>query len=75
MMGAAAFVMAEFLQVAYAEVVLAALIPAVLYYVALFIQADLFCGARRHQPGRGLADPGSLAGAQGGLAVHPAVTP
>ncbi len=42
MMGAAAFVMAEFLQIAYAEVVLAALIPAVLYYVALFIQADLF---------------------------------
>lgn len=42
MMGAAAFVMAEFLQVAYAEVVLAALIPAVLYYVALFIQVDLF---------------------------------
>ncbi len=42
MMGAAAFLMAEFLQVAYAEVVLAALIPAILYYVALFIQADLF---------------------------------
>lgn len=42
MMGAAAFVMAEFLQISYQEVVLAALIPAVLYYVALFIQADLF---------------------------------
>ncbi len=40
-MGAAAFLMAEFLQVPYTEVVLAALIPAVLYYVALFVQTDL----------------------------------
>ncbi|MGQ0546273.1 MAG: TRAP transporter permease [Betaproteobacteria bacterium] len=40
-MGASAFLMAEFLQVAYAEVVLAALVPALLYYAALFIQADL----------------------------------
>ncbi len=40
-MGAVAFLMAEFLRVPYSEVVLAALIPAVLYYVALFIQADL----------------------------------
>ena len=41
MMGAAAFLMAEFLEISYQEVVLAALIPAILYYVALFIQADL----------------------------------
>ena len=41
MMGAAAFVMAELLETQYKEVVLAALIPAVLYYVALFIQSDL----------------------------------
>lgn len=41
MMGAAAFLMAEFLEIAYKDVVLAALIPAILYYVALFIQADL----------------------------------
>ena len=40
-MGAAAFLMAEFLQVPYSDVVLAALLPAVLYYYALFIQADL----------------------------------
>ena len=40
-MGAAAFVMAEFLQVSYAAVALAALVPALLYYAALFIQADL----------------------------------
>ncbi|SFP40676.1 TRAP transporter permease [Tranquillimonas alkanivorans] len=40
-MGAAAFLMAEFLSVPYSSVVMAALLPAVLYYVALFIQADL----------------------------------
>jgi len=40
-MGAAAFLMAEFLQIPYSEVVLAALVPALLYYTALFIQADL----------------------------------
>lgn len=40
-MGAAAFLMAEFLAVPYSEIVMAALVPAILYYVALFIQADL----------------------------------
>ncbi len=40
-MGASAFLMAEFLQIPYADVVLAALVPALLYYVALFIQTDL----------------------------------
>ena len=41
LMGAAAFVMAEVLEVAYAEVVLAALIPAIFYYLALFALVDL----------------------------------
>jgi TRAP transporter 4TM/12TM fusion protein len=40
-MGIAAFVMAEFLRVPYAEVALAATIPAILFYIALFIQVDL----------------------------------
>lgn len=40
-MGASAFIMAEFLEISYAEVVLAALVPAIIYYIALFIQADL----------------------------------
>ena len=40
-MGAVAFLMAEFLNVPYAEVALAALIPGLLYYTCLFIQADL----------------------------------
>jgi TRAP transporter 4TM/12TM fusion protein len=40
-MGAAAFLIAEYLGIPYAEVALAALVPAILYYVALFIQVDL----------------------------------
>lgn len=40
-MGAVAFLMADFLRIPYADVALAALIPSVLYYVALFMQADL----------------------------------
>jgi TRAP transporter 4TM/12TM fusion protein len=40
-MGAVAFVMAEYLNVSYTQVVVAAIVPSVLYYVALFIQADL----------------------------------
>ena len=43
-MGAAAFVMAEFLEVPYATVALAALFPALLYYLALFLQVDLEAG-------------------------------
>jgi TRAP transporter 4TM/12TM fusion protein len=39
-MGATAFLIAEFLQVSYADVVLAALVPAVLYYTCLFLQVD-----------------------------------
>jgi TRAP transporter 4TM/12TM fusion protein len=45
-MGAAAFLMAEFLQITYTEVVIAALIPSILYYVVLFIQADLEAARR-----------------------------
>jgi TRAP transporter 4TM/12TM fusion protein len=45
-MGAAAFVMAEFLAVPYAQVALWALIPAILYYVAVF--AAVHFEAKRH---------------------------
>ncbi|MPZ78706.1 MAG: TRAP transporter fused permease subunit [Deltaproteobacteria bacterium] len=45
-MGAAAFLIAEYLSIPYAEVALAALVPAILYYVTLFIQVDLL--AARH---------------------------
>jgi TRAP transporter 4TM/12TM fusion protein len=40
-MGAAAFLIAEYLSVPYGTVALAAAIPACLYYLALFVQVDL----------------------------------
>jgi TRAP transporter 4TM/12TM fusion protein len=43
-MGAVAFVMADFLERPYSEIVIAALVPSILYYVALFIQSDLEAG-------------------------------
>jgi TRAP transporter 4TM/12TM fusion protein len=45
-MGATAFVMAQFIGSTYAEVALAAVIPAVLYYAGLFMQVDSY--AARH---------------------------
>ncbi|MDC0074615.1 TRAP transporter fused permease subunit [Alphaproteobacteria bacterium] len=40
-MGAAAFLMAERLDLPYSEIVLASLIPAILFYIGVFIQADI----------------------------------
>lgn len=40
-MGAAAFLIAEFLNIPYGQVALAAAVPALLYYLALFTQVDL----------------------------------
>jgi TRAP transporter 4TM/12TM fusion protein len=40
-MGAVAFVMADFLQIPYKDVAIAAILPSVMYYAALFIQTDL----------------------------------
>ena len=40
-MGAVAFLMADILQRPYADIVIAAIIPAALYYLAVFVQADL----------------------------------
>lgn len=45
-MGATAFVMAMFLDVPYAAVALAAIIPSILYFLGLFIQIDAY--AARH---------------------------
>ena len=39
---APAFVIAQFLNISYAEVALAAIVPAALYYVALFTQVDAY---------------------------------
>jgi len=41
-MGATAFVIAQFLNVSYADVAVAAIIPAALYYLALFMQVDAY---------------------------------
>lgn len=43
-MGAAAFLMAEFLEISYLSVASAALIPAILYYFSVFLQVDLIAG-------------------------------
>lgn len=43
-MGAAAFLLAENLQASYVDVMLAALIPSILYYFSLFVFADLEAG-------------------------------
>jgi TRAP transporter 4TM/12TM fusion protein len=48
-MGAAAFIMAEFLQVPYGAVCIAAAIPAILYYGCLFFHVDL--EAAKHKIG------------------------
>ena len=45
-MGATAFVIAQFLNVSYAEVAMAAIIPAFLYYLGLFMQVDAYAARR-----------------------------
>lgn len=45
-MGATAFVMASFLSVPYADIVLAAAIPSALFYFALFAQIDAYAARR-----------------------------
>lgn len=49
-MGAVAFLMAEILQIPYSEVVVAAIVPALLFYVAIFVQADLEAAKKRIAP-------------------------
>jgi len=46
-MGAAAFLMAEFLDISYMVVAAAALVPAMLYYLGVFVQVDLIAGRDR----------------------------
>jgi len=40
-MGATAFLIADFIRIPYREIVAAALLPALLYYISLFLQVDL----------------------------------
>ena len=46
-MGAAAFLIAEFLEIDYVDVIIAAIIPALLYYFAVFIQVDLLAAREK----------------------------
>ena len=39
-MGASAFLMAEFLEIPYADIVVAAILPAIFFYIALFLSVD-----------------------------------
>ncbi len=55
-MGAAAFLMAEFLETSYTTILIAAIVPGLLYYVALFIQADLEAAKEGIPP----VDPASI---------------
>ena len=48
-MGAAAFLMAEFIETPYSTIALAAAIPAVLYYFGLYAQVDLIAGKGRFE--------------------------
>jgi TRAP transporter 4TM/12TM fusion protein len=61
-MGAAAFILADIVGIGYAEVVIAAIVPALLYYVSLFVVVD--CQARRNglRPDPSLPVAESLAG-------------
>lgn len=52
-MGATAFIIAEFLQIPYSEVVLAAITPALLYYIVLFVKIDAIASRENI---RGLGD-------------------
>ncbi|MCG6656960.1 TRAP transporter fused permease subunit [Halomonas campisalis] len=45
-MGAVAFIMASFLGVSYAEVMIAALLPAILFYLALLLQVDHYAARK-----------------------------
>jgi TRAP transporter 4TM/12TM fusion protein len=56
-MGATAFIMAEFLQVSYGTVVVAAILPALLYYAALFMSVDLTAAKQRIGAAQGVDAP------------------
>ena len=49
-MGAAAFLMAEFLEIPYQDIVVAAILPALLFYAAVFIYTDLEAGRGNIRP-------------------------
>lgn len=58
-LGAAAFLIAEFLKISYAEVLRMAIVPAVLYYLSLFLMVDL--DSRRFHAAAEVLPPGTSA--------------
>ena len=46
LMGTAAFLMVAFLGIPYSEVALAAAIPAILYFLGIFVQVDAYSGSQ-----------------------------
>jgi TRAP transporter 4TM/12TM fusion protein len=46
-LGAAAFIIAEFLRVPYSQVVIVTIVPVALYFLSLFLQVDLRAGKKR----------------------------
>ncbi|MEY2661127.1 MAG: hypothetical protein RLZZ123_2299 [Pseudomonadota bacterium] len=54
-LGAAAFLIAEFLKISYLDVLLMAIIPTGLFYLALFLMVEI--DARKYAMGRGSFDP------------------
>ena len=68
-MGAAAFLMAEFLRVPYSVVLISAIIPALLYYLSIYVQIDFL--ARREKLGilETESDSGGVSLFSAGIAV------
>lgn len=60
-MGAGAFVMAEFLGISYAEIMAHALIPAILYYVAVFMSIHFLSLRMGMKKGLNIEDPKGVA--------------
>lgn len=56
-MGAAAFIMADYLRLPYQQIVLAAILPAVAYYLSLLLMVDLKARQRGLRPSASLGQP------------------
>ena len=69
-MGATAFVIAQFLNVSYAEVAVAAIIPAALYYIGLFMQVDSYAARHGLKGTRARRAAERLGDHQGGLVLR-----
>ncbi len=61
-MGAAAFILADVVGVSYAQVVLAAVVPALLYYLALFMLVHFYSLRTNLKPDRSLSTAEHMAG-------------